>query len=59
LRRNNDFHRWYRRSRYRHDFYLSWYRLFDIYHYERRYQRTYRYNDYYYRDRHRRDHRHH
>jgi hypothetical protein len=45
LRRNSDFHRWYWHSYYRHDFYLSWDQLFDIYRYERRYHRPYRYYD--------------
>ncbi len=51
LRRHNDFHRWYRRSHYRHDFYLSWPRLFDIYQYERKYHRHYRYQDHHREDR--------
>jgi len=59
LRRNNDFHRWYIRSHYRHDFYMSWDRLFDIYRYERKYYRPYRYYDRRDHDRHRRQrHRH-
>lgn len=45
LRRNDDFRRWYGRSHYRYGFYTSWDRLFDIYRYERRYQRPYRYYD--------------
>lgn len=45
LSRNSDFHRWYWRSHYRNDFYLSWDRLFEIYRYERRYHRPYRYYD--------------
>ncbi|MEE8221893.1 MAG: hypothetical protein V3R21_09035 [Woeseiaceae bacterium] len=57
LRRHNDFHRWYRRSHYRYDSYLSWSRLFDIYHYERKYHRPYRYQDHH-RDRHHRHYRH-
>jgi hypothetical protein len=45
LRRNADFHRWYRHSHYRNDFYLSWNHLFDIYRFERRYHRSYRLYD--------------
>lgn len=59
LRRNTDFHRWYHRSRYRNDFYVSWYRLFDIYQYDRRYYRSHRSDDRYYGDRRRRDRRQH
>lgn len=46
LRRNYDFQLWYGRSRFRYDFYLSWYQLFDIYRYERRYRRPYPYRHY-------------
>ena len=59
LHRNYDFHRWYWRSHYRDDFYMSWDRLFDIYRYERKYRRPHRYYDrrgYY---RHRKQHRRH
>lgn len=42
LRRNHEFHRWYLHSHYRNHYYLSWNRLFDIYRYERRYQRPHR-----------------
>ncbi len=59
LRRHDEFHRWYLRSHYRHDFYVSWDRLFDIYRYERKYHRPYRYHDHRSHYRHRRQHRHH
>ncbi len=59
LRRQYDFHRWYRHSQYRYDFHLSWERLFDFYRYERRYHRPYRYHDGYGRNHQRKYHRHH
>jgi len=59
LRRNYDFHRWYVGSRFRYDFYMSWDRLFDIYRYERKYHRPYRYYDRRGRDRHRKNQRRH
>lgn len=42
LYHHHDFHRWYRRSPYRYDHYLSWHRLYDIYRYERKFSRPYR-----------------
>lgn len=59
LQRNYDFRHWYLRSRYRHDFYPGWDRLFDIYRYERKYHRPYRYYDRRGRKRHREHHGHH
>ncbi len=59
LRRHYDFHRWYWHSHYRYDFYVSWDRLFDIYRYERKYHRPYRYYDRHGHNRHRKHHRHH
>ncbi|MFQ6004419.1 MAG: hypothetical protein ACE5OQ_02860 [Woeseia sp.] len=58
LARHHDFRRWYWRSPYRYDLYLSWHGLYDIYRYERKYHRPYRHH---HRDRHRhrRHHRHH
>ncbi len=59
LRRNVDFGRWYLRSHYRHDLYLGWDRLFEIYRYERKYHRLYRHYDRRGRHRYREHHRHH
>jgi len=59
LRRHDDFHRWYWRSHFRNDYYLSWNRLYDIYRYERKYRRSYRYSDYRGRHRHHGHHRRH
>ena len=59
LRRQYDFHHWYRHSHYRYDFHLSWERLFDIYRHEHSNHRPYRYYDRYGRNHHRKYHRHH
>ena len=59
LRRHYDFQRWYVRSRYRYDFYMSWDRLYDIYGYERKYRRSYRDYDRREYDRRRKHHRRH
>lgn len=59
LKRDKSFRHWYRQSTLRRDLRLSWRQLFEIYHWERRFGRTYyRSDDYwndYYSDRHRRD----
>ena len=50
LKRQKAFRHWYRHSRYQRRRALSWPRLFEIYHWERRYAR--RYDDRRYYDRH-------
>jgi len=39
LKRNRDFRRWYLHSRYRFTRRMSWYRIYDLYTFERRYHR--------------------
>lgn len=42
LRHDRSFRRWYNRTQWRIDHRLSWHELFDIYRWERRYDRRYR-----------------
>ncbi len=38
LRKNREFQRWYLHSRYRLMRHMTWHRLYDIYHFEKRYR---------------------